>query len=115
MGLSDQDVIEFSIYDIEGNLKSWNYINQTPIYNIINKKYKDVDQNILEYNYKKYDGGYKISFNRQILLDVLQDFSNNKVTENSVISYNFLRNIAGNSKFPLIIKSISPSRKVYSS
>jgi hypothetical protein len=60
-GLTEQDIIEFSIYDIDGNLKGWKPLSKTPIYNVLNKTYKNVDSVSLSYTYKKYSSGYKIS------------------------------------------------------
>ena len=57
-GTSEQDVIEFSIYDIDSNLKSWSILPTSPIYNVIEKTYKDVNQTTLTYSYKEYNSGY---------------------------------------------------------
>ena len=110
-GASEQDVIEFSVFDIDGNLQIWKTLTTTPIYNIVSKTYKDVDQNTLTYNYKQYDGGYLMSFDT-ILFDTLNDLSSSSVnTANHVVSYNCVRNIGGTPSYPLTIKAISPSRK----
>ena len=50
---SSQDIIEFSTYDIVGNLNSWRTLSKNDTYSIINKTYKDVNNNSLTYNYKK--------------------------------------------------------------
>lgn len=111
-GTSEQDIIEFSIYDIDGNLQSWNTVPTSSIYNIINKTYKDVDQNIITYNYKQYNNGYIVSFDRNVLFDTLTNLSgSNIVNGNHIVSYNSVRNLGGTPDFPLIIKNISVSRQ----
>lgn len=111
-GASEQDIIEFSVYDIDGNLQVWNTVPVNPIYNVISKTYKDVDQNVLTYNYKQYNSGYIVSFDRTILFDTLTQLSSsNIVNGNHIVSYNSLRNIGGTPTYPLTIKNISVSRK----
>lgn len=111
-GKSNQDVIEFSIFDISGNQSIWKILDKTDTYSIINGTYKDVDNNELSYNYKKFNSSYVISKQRKILLNTVQDLNNVGILSGSnVISYNLLRNIAGNQKYKLIIKSISVDRK----
>jgi hypothetical protein len=111
-GNSNQDVIEFSTYDITGNLNNWSVLPKTDTYNVLSGTYKDVDQNTLTYNYYKYNSSYIISSDRNILLNTVSHLNNVGISSgNQVVSYNFLRNIAGNQKYPLIIKSISVDRK----
>ena len=109
-GTSEEDKIEFSIYDIDGNLKKWDILPVNPIYNVITSTYKDVDQNVLTYEYKKYNSGYIFSFDRNILLDAVGNLNaSNMAGGNSVLSYNFVRNI-GTPDNKLVIKNISVSR-----
>jgi hypothetical protein len=111
-GTSEQDVIQFSVYDIDGNLQILNTVPVNPIYNVVSKTYKDVDQNVLTYNYKQYNSGYIISFNRDILFDTLTHLSSSNITNgNHIVSYTNIRNIGGTPDYPLIIKNISVSRK----
>lgn len=111
-GNSEQDVIEFSVYDINGNINSWRYLPVSPTYNVLNKTYKDVDNKTLSYSYKQYYSSYTISFNKNILLNVLNDLSGSNINSgNHVVSYNFIRNVAGNPKYQFSIKEISNSRR----
>lgn len=111
-GTSEQDIIEFSVYDIDGNLQVWNAVPVNPIYNVVSKTYKDVDQNVLTYNYKQYNSGYIVSFDKNILFDTLTNLSSsNIVNGNHIVSYASLRNIGGTQLYPLTIKNISVSRK----
>lgn len=111
-GNSEQDIIEFSVYDIEGNINVWKYLPISTTYTVLNKTYKDVDNNTLNYSYKQYNSSYTIAFNKNILLDVIQDFSGSNInTGNHVASYNFIRNVAGNPEYQLYIKDISSNRR----
>ena len=111
-GYSEQDIIEFSVYDIEGNINVWKYLPISPTYTVLNKTYKDVDNNTLNYSFKQYNSNYTIAFNKNILLNTLQDFTGSGINSgNHVASYNFIRNVAGNPDFQLYIKEISPSRR----
>jgi hypothetical protein len=111
-GKSEQDVIEFSVFDISGNLISSSIINNTPTYNILSKNYTDVDGNTLSYNYNQYQSSYLINSYRNILTDTLNDLNNVGVPSGSnVVSYNFIKNVAGQQKNPLVIKDISVDRK----
>ncbi len=112
-GNSEQDLVEFSVYDIEGTLQTWNYLAVNPIYNVVSRTYKDVDQKTLTYEYKRFENSnYTISFNRSSLLDVLTNLSASGITTgNNIISYNFVRNIGSNINYPLIITDISQNRK----
>ena len=95
-GNSEQDIVEFSVYDIEGNINIWKYIPVLTTYTVLNKTYKDVDNNTLNYNYKQYNSSYTIAFNKNILLSTLQDFSGSNINSgNHVASYNFIRNTVG--------------------
>ena len=111
-GNSEQDIIEFSVYDIEGNINVWKYLPVSTTYTVLNKTYKDVDNNTLSYNYKQYNSSYTIAFNKNILLNTLQDLSGSNINSgNHVASYNFIRNVAGNTDYQLYIKDISPNRR----
>ena len=79
-GNSEQDVIEFSVYDIDGNINVWKYLPVNPTYNVINKTYRDVDNVLQTYSYKNYQSSYVISFNKNILLDTLNDFSSSGIS-----------------------------------
>lgn len=110
-GSSEQDVIEFSTYDIEGNMKTWGYVAPSPTYNVLTKSYKDVEQNSKSYSFKKYSSGFIISYQRTILQNLLNDFKNSGIDNgNHVISYNYLRNV-GDKNHNLIVKKVSTSRR----
>ena len=111
-GQSEKDVIEFSVFDISGNIISSSNITNSPTYNVLNKSYKDVDGKALSYSYSQYKSSYTINSNRFILADTLGDLADLGIPSGSnVISYNFIRNVAGEQKYPLIIKDISTDRR----
>ena len=67
-GNSEQDIVEFSVYDIEGNINIWQYLPVSTTYTVLNKTYKDVDNTTLNYSYKQYNSSYTIAFNKNILM-----------------------------------------------
>jgi hypothetical protein len=111
-GNSSQDIIEFSVFDIAGNLQHWNIVPKNDTYSVLNGNYVDVHQKTGSYNYYQFNSSYTISSGRQILLNTLNDLNAASIMSGSqVVSYSFLRNVAGNNANPLIIKSVSLDRK----
>ena len=107
-GNSEQDIIEFSVYDIEGNINVWKYLPVSTTYTVLNKTYKDVDNNTLNYSYKQYNSSYTISFNKNILLSTLQDFSGSNINSgNHVASYNFIRQLSHNLTCKLVFNKVN--------
>lgn len=111
-GNSEQDIIEFSVFDINGNQNAWKILDRAKNYSIINKKYVDVYGKPEEYTYKRFNSGYISSFDKTLLLDILTDLKDvNIESGNHVVSYNFLKNVAGDSKNKLYVQNISSDRK----
>lgn len=111
-GNSNEDVIEFSIFDITGAPITWKILDKIDTYSIISETYKDVDGILLNYTYKRLNTNYNIATNRHILLNTVSDLTGSNIQKgNQVVSYNFLRNVAGNNKYKLVIKGISSDRK----
>lgn len=109
-GKSDRDVVEFSSYNTIGEQNSWNYNTSSIKYLSQVGVYKDVDRNSITYNYRQVQTNY-IKYQNNILVDVQSDLSSSNIFDGQhVVSYNFLRNVAGNRDYPLIISEISPSR-----
>ena len=105
---SSQDIIEFATYDILGNLNNWKTLSKNDTYSVTNKTYKDVDGKSFTYNYKKFNSSYIISSERQILLNTVQDLNDSGILSGSyVVSYNFLRNVAGNNNYKFLHISYS--------
>jgi hypothetical protein len=109
-GKSEKDVLEFSYYNLNGIQNGWTYKQPKIIYISDVGSYTDVDYKKVNYSYRKTKTDY-ISYKNNFLIDIQSDFSSSNVFDGQhVASYNFLRNVAGNQSFPLIISEISPSR-----
>lgn len=109
-GKSEKDVVEFSYYNLSGVQNGWSYKQPKIIYISDVGNYIDVDYNKVNYSYRKTKTDY-ISSKNNFLIDIQSDFSSSNIFDGQhVASYNFLRNVAGNQSFPLIISEISPSR-----
>ncbi len=109
-GKSEKDVVEFSYYNLSGVQNGWTYKQPKIIYISDVGSYTDVDYKKVNYSYRKTKTDY-ISYKNNFLIDIQSDFSSSNVFDGQhVASYNFLRNVAGNQSFPLIISEISPSR-----
>ena len=109
-GKSEKDIVEFSYYNLNGVQNGWSYKQPKIIYISDVGNYIDVDYNKVNYSYRKTKTDY-ISNNNNFLIDIQSDFSSSNVFDGQhVASYNFIRNVAGNPTFPLIISDISPSR-----
>ena len=109
-GKSEKDVVEFSYYNLSGVQNGWTYKQPKIIYISDVGNYTDVDYKKVNYLYRKTKTDY-ISHKNDFLIDIQSDFSSSNIFDGQhIASYNFLRNVAGNQSFPLIISEISPSR-----
>ena len=109
-GKSARDVSEFSYYNTIGEQNGWLYKKPFIKYFSEIGIYKDVDDNSITYNYRKVNTDY-ITYNNNLLVDIQSDLSSSNIFDGQhIISYNFLRNVAGSQEYPLIISEISPSR-----
>ena len=109
-GKSEKDVVEFSYYNLSGIQNGWTYKQPKIIYISDIGNYTDVDYKKVNYSYRKTKTDY-ISHKNDFLIDIQSDFSSSNIFDGQhIASYNFLRNVAGNQSFPLIISEISPSR-----
>lgn len=109
-GKSARDLTEFSYYNTIGEQNGWVYKKPSIKYLSEIGIYKDVDSNSITYNYRKVNTDY-ITYNNNILIDIQSDLSSSNIFNGQhVVSYNFLRNVAGSQDYPLIISDISPSR-----
>jgi hypothetical protein len=109
-GKSEKDVVEFSYYNLSGVQNGLTYKQPKIIYISDIGNYTDVDYKKVNYSYRKTKTDY-ISYKNDFLIDIQSDFSSSNIFDGQhIASYNFLRNVAGNQSFPLIISEISPSR-----
>ncbi len=110
-GTSEKDAIEFTVFDIDGNQKTWKELDPVYKYTVINNTYRNLENKLTTYSYKELKTNYKISHTRRILVDPVSDLNSIGIKSgNNVVSYNFVKNVVGNSKQSLIIKDISVSR-----
>ena len=111
-GFSFNDSIEISTFSTDDQtFQSWNTLNQDKQFQIVNLTYVD-NLNIPQgYSYKELVKPFTLYKNNKILLQPASDLNKTGITEgNYIISYNFIREMAGSPSTPLIIKEISPSR-----
>lgn len=111
-GFSPNDEIELAAYDTETNdLLNWGTLNQSKEFQTITLSYTDNLNNILSYSYRELEKPFTLFKNDAILIQPASDLANIGVNDGSyVVSYNFIRQMAGNPSSSLVIKEISPSR-----
>lgn len=110
-GLSEQDNVELSIYDSNQQFLQFNRI--VPDYNFIVTQgtFLDENKNLQQFESISPSTNY-VKYQNKILLDTYNHISSSNINQGLYyISYNFLRNVAGNPKNKLIIKEVSPSRR----
>lgn len=109
-GDNEDDIFEFSLYDSNQNLISFNRILPKITYSVINGQYKDINNINKSYSVKNPFTNYAI-YTNQLLLNTQNDLLVNQSGPGLYHTlYNPIRNIAGNSNNNLFIKEISPSR-----
>lgn len=109
-GESDDDLIEFSLYDSNQNPLTFNRIVPSTTYSVVQSSYRDVNNVLKSYKFANPFTNLVIS-NNQALLHSQFDLKYNQVSPGLYyLLYNFVRNVAGNPTNNLVIKEISPSR-----
>ena len=109
-GDSDDDLIEFSLYNSGQEPLSFNRVVPSVTYSVVQDNYLDI--NGLPKNYRVLNPNTNITkFGDNILLHPQFDLKFNQVSPGLYyLLYNPTRNMAGNSINKLVIKEISPSR-----
>ena len=110
-GSSNDDIIELSVYNKEGEIISFNYIEPSVIYNVYTGSYVNIDGETISYRYNKPQTNY-CRYNSTILLNtqnILLQTNASAEGANGVL-YNFIRNVAGNYNYNLYIREISSDR-----
>lgn len=112
-GFSENDAIEFGVWDRKENLIGWDVINQSKSYNEITSSINDVLNFPVTYSYKELKSDFILYKNEKILVNPIETLSSSFGLESGsyYLTYNFIREMAGTQTDPLIIKEISPSRK----
>jgi PKD repeat protein len=112
-GLSANDVIELGVWDHNQNLISWKTIGQEKQYNPVTLSYTNTLNFPVTYSYRELISDFILYKNEQILVNPSQELSASfQILSGSyILTYNFVREMAGNISSPLVVKDISPSRK----
>lgn len=109
-GGSDDDVIEFSLYDSNQSLIRFNRIIPKVTYSIAEGNFRDINNNLTSYRYANPNTNL-VRFFDNVLLHSQFDLKINEVTPGLYyLLYNCVKNIAGNPNNKLVIKEVSPSR-----
>lgn len=109
---SVNDAIEFSVWDRNKSLIGWTTLTQSKTYNNIELTYTNAIDSQISYSYKEFRSDFILYENTKILVNPIEDISTFKIVSGSyILTYNFIREMAGNFHDPLVIKDISPSRK----
>lgn len=109
-GTSDNDLIEFSLYNSSQEGIFFNRIVPTVSYSVIQGSYVDINNTMSYYNFAKPFTNFS-KFNNELLLNTQNVLKQTQIAPGLYyILYNFIRNVAGNNKNRLVIKEISPSR-----
>ena len=109
-GTSDDDIIEFTLYNSEEEPLSFNRIFPTTTYSVLQGSYQNINYEQTDYVFNKPFTNYAF-FNNSVLLNT-RDFIKQSGLNNGLyyVLYNFIRNVAGTPDYNLVIKEISPSR-----
>lgn len=112
-GLSANDVIELSVYDRDENFIGWNALDKEKTFQLHNSTYLNTLNFPVTYSYSDLVNNFILWNTSASLINPTDEVSSSFgiSTGSYFLVYNFTREMAGNSDFPLVIKEISPSRK----
>lgn len=112
-GFSEMDVIELSVFDLDENQIGWDTINTEKEYKKVTLTYLNALDQPVQYSYNELLSDFTLYKNTKILVNPIEQLSSSfGITQGSyVLSYNFVREMAGSPTDPLVVKDISPSRK----
>jgi hypothetical protein len=112
-GFSEEDVIEVSVFDLDQNPIGWKTINTDKNYRTVTLSYLNTLDQTITYSYKELLTDFTLYKTEEILVNPIEQFSSSFgiISGSYLATYNFVREMAGNSLTPLVVKDISPSRK----
>lgn len=111
-GFGETDYIELSVFDLDQNPLHWKTIHSEKQYKTVQMTYQDALDRAATYSYRELLTDFILYKNTKILVDPLVDLAPFGLADGSyLLSYNFVREMAGTPDFPLAVKEISPSRK----
>jgi len=109
-GESDDDLFEFTLYNNNQQLVSFNRVIPSVTYSILQGSYRDINNELRSYQFANPFTNI-VSHKNDILLHPQFDLNASGVGPGLYyLLYNPVRNIAGNPTNKLVIKEISPSR-----
>lgn len=112
-GFSETDIIELSVFDLNNNQLGWKTIKTDKNYKKVSLSYiNSLDEKVF-YSYDELINDFILYKNEKVLTNPIDEISSSfGITDGSyILSYNFVREMAGDQINPLVIKDISPSRK----
>jgi len=110
-GQSESDLVEMTVYDTSNNRIAYDTIVPKVTFNVLEGNYFDVNYQLQSYRFLDPSTNFT-KFNNFLLLNPQNDLSKLTVSPGQYyVLYNPVRNVAGNSKYKMFIKEISPSRK----
>ena len=112
-GVSDRDAIELGVWDRDKKLLGWKTIYSNKEYAPITLNYIDHLDFPVTYSYNELKPDFILYKNEKILINPIEQVSSSfEILSGSyILTYNFIREMAGTEESPLVIKDISPSRK----
>lgn len=112
-GFADTDIIELSVFDLDQNQLDWQTLDSEKEFRTISLSYVDTFNKLVSYSYNELLTDLILFKNEKILVDPAQQISSSFGLGNGsyLVSYNFMREMAGSPTASLLIKDISPSRK----
>lgn len=109
-GTSDNDLIEYTLYNSSQEAIAFNRVVPTISYSVVQGTYYDINNTLSSYTFAKPFTNFT-KFNNELLLNTQDILSKTQVAPGLYyVLYNFVRDIAGNNQNRLVIKEISPSR-----
>ena len=112
-GVSERDAIELGVWSRNKKLLNWSTIYQNKEYVPVTLSYTDPLNFPVTYSYNELNSEFVFYRHEKILVNPIEQLSSsfNILSGSYFLTYNFIREMAGNENSPLVIKDISPSRK----
>lgn len=111
-GFSPFDATEIAVYDFDYNQLAWGVVDDNPTFTKVIYSYENEKNQIIEYDYNKFVGNFILYKNDKILEPTVDHLSELKIGNGDyIMTYNYVRYLAGNPKNLLSIKDISSSKK----
>lgn len=112
-GFSANDTIELGVWGRDQNLISWKTINQEKTYNPVTLSFTNTLNFPVTYSYRELIPDFILYKNAKVLVSPPEELSASFQIQSGsyVLTYNFVREMAGTINAPLVVKDISSTRK----